>query len=347
MSMNRRTFLRGVAAVGGAAGLTALTAACAPGTAPSAKPGQAPSKPERTFKLAYLTLGWAGMEVIHQLGLLEQRGWKIEWQAVDQISALVNAFSSGQVDLIDMATVIGAQMYEQGVKMSVFGVCVGALGAVLAGKGAAVRSLPELKGRKVAGIPGSSTTQEISAHIRRAHGFDLFTEAQFVQGSTPPDVANLLTKGEVEAALTWEPTTTLLTQSGAGTIVTTQQQLWEQTFGAGETEVHVMYAARPAIAQEFPELLGDVNAAQAQVAELWKQRDAKAIDAMVRVTKMPEDVVREALSRTTPISGLSDQAIETMLQQLRFNREHGTILKSDVWTQDPATPRREMFVQVG
>ena len=94
-------------------------------------------------------------------------------------------------------------------------------------------------------------------------------------------------------------------------------------------------------------MLGDVNAAQAQVAELWKQRDAKAIDAMVRVTKMPEDVVREALSRTTPISGLSDQAIETMLQQLRFNREHGTILKSDVWTQDPATPRREMFVQVG
>ena len=301
--------------------------------------------PDRTFKLAYLTLGWAGLEVVHQLGLLEQRGWKIEWQNVDLISGLVNAFSSGQVDLIDMSTVVGAQMYEQGVKMSVFGVGVGSLGAVLAGKGATIRSLSELRGRKVAGIPGSSTTQEINAHIRKAHGFDLFTDTQFVQATAPPDVANLLTKGDVEAALIWEPTTTQLTQSGAGTIIATQQQLWEQTFGAGETEVHVMYVAQPEIARQYPALLRDVNAAQAQVAELWKQRDAKAVDAMMKVTKLPEEVVREALGRTTPLSGLPDRSIDTILQQLQFNREHGTILQSDVWSQNPGKVRQELFVQ--
>ena len=347
MATSRRAFLRGVAAAGGAAGLAALGAACAPRAPSSSGSGTAASGPDRTFKLAYLTLGWAGIEVVHQLGLLEQRGWKIEWQAVDVISGIVNAFGSGQVDLIDMSTVIGAQMYEQGVKLAVFGVGVGALGAVLAGKGAAIRSLPELRGRKVAGIPGSSTTQELNAQIRKAHGVDLFTDTQFVQATAPPDVANLLTKGEVEAALTWEPTTTLLTQSGAGTIVATQQQLWEQTFGAGETEVHVMYAAKPDVAQQYPALLKDVNAAQAEVAELWKRGHAKAVEAMMAVTKLPEAVVREALGRTTPLSGLSDQSIDVILQQLRFNREHGTILQSDVWTRDPAAPRREMFVQVG
>ena len=346
MTTSRRAFLRGVAAVGGAAGLSMLAAACAPGTTSSPKPGQAESTPDRTFKFAYLTLGWAGVEVIHQLGLLEQRGWKIEWQNVDLISGLVNAFSSGQVDLIDMSTVIGAQMYEQGVKMSAFGVGVGSLGAVLAGKNATIRSLPELRGRKVAGVPGGSTTQEINAFIRKAHGFDLFTDTQFVQATAPPDVANLLTKGDVEAALTWEPTTTLLTQSGAGTIVATQQQLWEQTFGTDDTEVHVMYVAQPAVAQQFPALLRDVNAAQAQVAELWKQRDQKAVEAIMTVTKLPEEVVREALGRTTPLAGLSEQSIATILQQLQFNRQHGTILQSDVWTQDPARAQREMFVKL-
>lgn len=78
-----------------------------------------------------------------------------------------------------------------------------------------------------------------------------------------------------------------------------------------------------------------------------EERDAKVVDAMVKVTKLPDEVVREALSRTMPLSGLSDQSIDVILQQLRFNREHRTILQSDVWTQDPATPRREMFVTSG
>src|SRR5262249_50296277 len=154
------SFLRGAAAVGGMAGLAALGAACSPSTTTSSTSGQAapppgPSGPaaNRTFKIAYLTLGWGGIEIIHQLGLLEAKGWKIQWQNVDLSPGLVNAFGSNEVELIDMSTLVGAQMYEQGIKMSVFGVGVGSLGAVLAGKGATIRSLPELRGRKVAGIP--------------------------------------------------------------------------------------------------------------------------------------------------------------------------------------------------
>ena len=68
-------------------------------------------------------------------------------------------------------------------------------------------------------------------------------------GTAPPDVANLLAKGDVEAALIWEPTTTQLTRSGAGSILATQQQLWEQASGAPGTEVHVVYVATPQVAQ--------------------------------------------------------------------------------------------------
>jgi ABC-type nitrate/sulfonate/bicarbonate transport system substrate-binding protein len=263
------------------------------------------------------------------------------------ISGTVNAFSSGQVDLIDMATVISGQMYEQGVKLSIFGTGVGSLGAVLAGQGSSIRSLPELRGRKVAAIAGGATSQELNAHVRKSYGFDLFTDTQFVQATAPPDVANLLTKGDVEAAMIWEPTTTQLTQSGAATIIASQQQLWEQTFGTTATEVHVAYLAKPEIAQQYPALLRDFNAAQAEVADLWRRQDAKAVESMMKVTHLPEGVVREALGRTTPLSGLSDESIDTILRQLQFNREHGTILQSDVWANDRDRARREMFVQIG
>jgi ABC-type nitrate/sulfonate/bicarbonate transport system substrate-binding protein len=154
-------------------------------------------------------------------------------------------------------------------------------------------------------------------------------------------------EGDVEAALIWEPTTTLLTRSAPASIVATQLQLWEQSFGTSGTEVHVMFLAQPDVAQQYPELLRDFNAAQAQVAALWKQGDAKAVEAMVRVTQRPEEVVREALGWTTPLSGLPDQSIDIILQQLQFNREHGTILQSDVWSQNPDKARRELFVQIG
>jgi ABC-type nitrate/sulfonate/bicarbonate transport system substrate-binding protein len=245
MPINRRTFLRGMAAAGGAAGLAALTATCAPSAPPTSAPASAPAGPSRSFKFAYLTLGWAGIEAVHQLGLLEQRGWTVEWQAVDAISSVVNAFGAGQLDLIDMSATIAAQMFEQGVKLAVFGTAVGALGAIVVGRGSTVRSVPELRGRTVAGVPGSTTSQDLNALSRKVHGLDLFTETKFVQGSAPPDVANLLVKGDVAAALTWEPTTTLITQAGAGSVIATQQQLWQHVSGTGETEVHVVYAATP------------------------------------------------------------------------------------------------------
>jgi hypothetical protein len=83
------------------------------------------------------------------------------------------------------------------------------------------------------------------------------------------------------------------------------------------------------------------------VAELWKRGDAQAVQAMTQVTRLPEEVVREALGRTTPLSGLSGPSIDAIIRQLQFNRRFGTILRSDVWQDDPARARREMFVQTG
>jgi ABC-type nitrate/sulfonate/bicarbonate transport system substrate-binding protein len=339
-----RRIVRGALGALVAPGLAAQGAACAPGSAPASGPGQAGAG--RTFKIAYLTLGWAGIEVIHQLGLLEQRGWGVAWQAVDTISALVTAFGAGQVDLLDMSAVIAAQMYEQGLRPAVFGTAAGALGAILVGKDSPIRSVPELRGKTVAGVPGSTTSQALNAAVRRIHGLDLFTETRFVPGAGPPDVASLLAKGDAEAALVWEPTTTQLTRAGAGSILATQQQLWEQATGARGPEVHAVYAATPQVAQQFPALLRDVNAAQAQVAELWTRGDPRAVEGMMKVTRLPREVVQEALGRTTPLWGLPDDAIEAILQQLQFNRQYGTILRSDVWTQDPARARRELFVKV-
>ena len=40
------------------------------------------------------------------------------------------------------------------------------------------------------------------------------------------------------------------------------------------------------------------------------------------------------LAGTTPLAGLDDESMETFFEQLRFDRQFGTLLQSDVWSQD-------------
>jgi len=317
-------------------------ATATPIVATSPSPAVAPSPtsaPAEAIRFAYLRLGWAGCEAIDELGLLEERGWKIDWSRIDQISALANAFAAGQAEIIDMSAIIAAQMHEKGVQFKIFSAAVGTLGAILVRADVTdITAVPDLRGRKVAGVPGGTTTQDINAMVRKLYNFDLFTDTQFVQASTPPDVANLIINKNVDAVLIWEPTTSQLTEAGVAKILVTQQDLWRQVTGSTNPQVHVVYLAKPDTLENYPNLAKDIITAQKIVADLWKTQDSKVIQAFATVTQLPPDIIKVALSRTIPLAGLDNTIQETLLAQWRFNRESGVLLQSDTWL-DPEKAR--------
>lgn len=322
---------------------TQAAAAATPTPAPEPTP-TTPPRPDRAFRFAYLRLGWAGCEAIDDLGLLAARGWNMEWNRIDQISALANAFAAGQADIIDMSVVIAAQMHEQGVPLKIFSAAVGTLGSILVRPGLGIASVPDLRGKRVGGIPGGTTTQDINAMVRQLYNFDLLTDTEFIQASTPPDAVNLLVNGNVDALLMWEPTVSRLTNSGQAEILVTQQELWKQVAGRETPQVHVIYMTTPELADEYPELMQDIIAAQEEVAKLWEAVDEKAVQAFANVTELPPDVISTALSRTTPLYGLSKDLQDTILMQLQFNRESGVLLQSDLWL-NPEEARAALFWQ--
>jgi ABC-type nitrate/sulfonate/bicarbonate transport system substrate-binding protein len=350
MVLTRRDLLGKAGLAAGGLGLAALLGACGANTTPSAAtsgaatPGGA-TRPARAFSFAYLTLGWAGIEVTQKLDLLTRRGWTIDWQPVGPINGLVNAFASGQVDLIDMAMVLAAQMYESGTPLTIFGASVATLGSIVVPKDSPITQVTDLRGRKVGGIPGSATVQDINASVRKVHGFDLFTDTQFVQATAPADLSALLQKRDVEAGFVWEPITSQLKVSAGYRVLASQQELWEQASGTQGSQVHVVYLTTPQLAREFKALVSDINQAQAEVADLWQNKDPKAVDAIMQVTQLPKEVVEMALGQTRPLHGLTDEHIRTILAQLKLNREHGTILKSDIWL-DPARVSPDLFLMV-
>ena len=208
-----------------------------------------------------------------------------------------------------------------------------------------IRSPEELRGRKVGGIPGSTTTQDINGSLRRLYNLDVARDTQFVTATDPPAAVNLLLTRQVEALIIWEPVLAQLELQGPFRILVTQQQLWERASGSRLTQVHVVYLTTPDIAQQYPQLLRDINDAQREAADMWNRRDEAAITSIMEITQLPRDVVVRAMSRTTILHGLTDDQMNLMIEQLKFNREHGTVLRSDVWN-DAAKVKSEFFLRV-
>ena len=329
MTLGRREFL-----AAGAVGAAALLGA------PARLRGQDKGK----VRLAYLQLGWAGTEIIHKEDLLGKRGWQAEYSVVAGAPGpLLAQLGSGNVDAIDMSFALAAKNFEDGAPFKVTGVATAVLGAIVARKDAGLARVEDLKGRKIAAVVGTSTFLDIRALTLKGYGFDIQKEAQVVTATAPPDMVTLLAKKDVDAIIAWQPTTDLVVFRGVGVYLAKQIDLWRKATGrATGFPVHVCYLVRNDFLQKHPAIARDLNDAQRDAVDLWYNQPQRAIDIAAEVTKIPRDVLQVAHKETVRmLHGLPDEQVETLIVQLKLNKEFG-FLKSDIW-DSPDRIRREFF----
>ena len=326
----RRDFLK--LAGGGAAAVVAST--------PARPRAQAKGK----VRLAYLQLGWAGTEIIHKEDLLGKRGWSAEYSIVPGAPwPLLNQLAAKNVDAIDMSFALAAKAFEDGVPLKVTGVATAVLGAIVARKDAGLAKVEDLKGRKVAAIVGTSTFFDIRALILKGYGLDLRKDTQLVTATAPPDMVTLLGKKDVDAIIAWQPITDQVVFRGEGVYLAKQIDLWRKATGrASGFPVHVCYLASTEFIQKNPSFPKDLNDAQKDAVDVWYNKPERAMEIVAEVTKLPKDVIAVAHKETVRmLSGLPDEQVETLIAQLKINKEFG-FLTSDIW-DNPDRIRREFF----
>ena len=298
-------------------------------------------------RLAYLQLGWAATEIIHKEDLLGKHGWSAEYSIVPGAPGpLLNQLASKNVDAIDMSFALAAKAFEDGVPLKVTGVATAVLGAIVARKDAGLSKVEDLKGRKIAAIVGTSTFFDIRALTLKGYGFDLQKDTQIVTATSPPDMVTLLGKKDVDAIIAWQPITDSVVFRGEGVYLTKQIDLWRKATGrAAGFPVHVCYLVHNEFLQKNPQIAGDLNAAQKDAVDIWYNKPARAMEIVAEVTKLPKDVIQVAHKETVRmLHGLADEQVETLIAQLKINKEFG-FLKSDIW-DNPDRIRREFFHRV-
>jgi sulfonate transport system substrate-binding protein len=327
--IGRRDFLRSGAA-----------AAIALGGAPALVRAQGKGK----VRLAYLQLGWAGTEIIHKEDLLGKQGWQAEYSIVPGAPGpLLNQLASKNVDAIDMSFALAAKAFEDGVPLKVTGVATAVLGAIVARKDAGLTKVEDLKGRKIAAIVGTSTFFDVRALTLKGYGLDLQKDTQIVTATAPPDMATLLAKKDVDAIVAWQPISDSVVLNGTGVYLAKQIDLWRKATGrASGFPVHVCYLVHGDFLKAHPAIAGDLNAAQKDAVDLWYGKPDRAKAIVGEVTKLPPTVIDVAYKETVRmLAGLPDEQVETLIAQLKINKEFG-FLKSDLW-DNPDRIRKEFF----
>ncbi len=330
MTIGRREFLK--AGAGAAAGVWL------------GRPPVLSAQGKGKVRLAYLQLGWAATEIIHKEDLLGKRDWSVEYSIVPGAPGpLLNQLASKNVDAIDMSFALAAKAFEDGVPLKVTGVATAVLGAIVARKGAGVSKVEDLKGRKIAAIVGTSTFFDIRALTLKGYGFDLQKDTQIVTATSPPDMVTLLGKKEVDAIIAWQPITDSVVFRGEGVYLAKQIDLWRKATGrASGFPVHVCYLVHNEFLQKNPAIARDLNEAQKDAVDIWYNKPARAMEIVAEVTKLPKDVIQVAHKETVRmLHGLPDEQVETLIAQLKINKEFG-FLKSDIW-DNPDRIRREFF----
>jgi ABC-type nitrate/sulfonate/bicarbonate transport system substrate-binding protein len=318
--VRRRDFLRAGIAAG-----AALTAGF-----PSHQPA---AQGKGKVRFAYLQLGWAACEIIHKEDLLGKHGWQAEYNVIAGPPApLVATFAAGNVDSIDMSFVLAAKMFEDNVPLKVTGVATAVLGAIIVRKDAGIKKVEDLRGRKMAAIVGSTSFFDIRTLILKAHGLDIQKDVQIVTATGQPDMVNALAKKDVDAMLSWTPTTEQVVFSGTGEYLVKQIELWRLATGRTTGHpLHVCYLVNPAFIEKNPAFPKDLNDAQREAVDVWYKNKPRALDIVAEVTKLPRDVVEFAYGQTVQmLSGLSDEQIDSLVLQLKLTKESG-FLKSDIW----------------
>ena len=186
---------------------------------------------------------------------------------------------------------------------------------------------------------------DIRALTLKGHGFDLQKDTQIVTATAPPDMVTLLAKGEVDAIIAWQPITDSVVLRGQGVYLVKQIDLWRKATGrATGFPVHVCYLVHNDFLAKHPGIARDLNDAQKDAVDVWYKRPERAMEIVAEVTKLPMDVIKVAHKETVQmLHGLPDEQVETLIAQLKINKEFG-FLKSDIW-DNPDRIRREFFLR--
>lgn len=265
--------------------LVILTTACGGGQSSSG----GTSKKPKVVTVAYLSQVGNSGTIIKANHWLEKAlpGTKVKWREFNDGASVVQAMASGNVDLGQAGSVPVVSAVAQGVPIKVIRIydVIGSGEALAARPG--INSIKDLAGKKVA-TPFGTTDQYSLITALRLKGVD--PSSVNILDMAPQDTVAAFKRGDIDAAYTFPPGLTTITNSG-GKVLITSGELAKKGHPTADLGV-----ANPKFATDHPDIVTEWQRLHDRAIKLYRDNPSKAIDQITSDLSAPRNVVKATMT---------------------------------------------------
>ena len=152
-------------------------------------------------------MGSMMLDVLSERGIDKKHGLQVETVSQSAIPVYYGSIANGDADLIVGGPLVFQKMILEGVPIKILATWAPLNALAVIAADPAIKSLADLKGKSLAAAVGSAEYQVTAIYARKL-GLNPGTDVTVVSAAPPLARAQLEAK-RVDAAMLWEPTTTL------------------------------------------------------------------------------------------------------------------------------------------
>jgi len=245
---------------------------------------------------------------------LKGRGAKPEYISFQSVPPINESFATGRVDFVFVAEppiIVGK---SAGINEKIIGLSCSLVQEILVPANSSIKSIADLKGKKVAVLFGSSSHYGLLKLLKEA-GLDS-SDLEIID-MAPPDAKSAFETNQVDAWAVWPPFVEQEEIAGKGRVLP-----------RGDAFIQSILAARGDFIRQNPDLTRDIVSVLNRAKQWIRDNPDEAQAIVAKEVNVPLDVVKRAWPRHDWAAQLDEEVITDIQAKAAFLQSNGFIKNS-------------------
>lgn len=236
--------------------------------------------------------------------VLKEKGIKASYTLFQSLPPINESFATGRVDIVFEAESPAIVGKAAGIDIKIVGISCSLIQEIIIPKDSAVKSLEDLKGKKIAVLAGTGSHYGLVKVVKSA---GLQPSDIEVIDMIPPDAKNAFQTGKIDAWAVWPPWVEQEEIAGTGRVLE-----------GGDAAIHSIAAVRGKFAKEYSDILREILNVLDKAKKWISDNPVEAKNIVAKELNIPLEVVEKAWPRHDWLAIIDENVIKDIQEKADF-----------------------------